>query len=392
MDTVLVEFWGLPVTASLAALTAVALVLAVGIAVAIRGDRTRAQQLAAANSQNQALQEKIAGLLQSSYEMNSRVQTMAEIFGQRSSTLERLVSDRLDAQGHRVGQAIEETNARTNESLSKLGERLATIDRAQANITELSRDVVSLQQILSNKQTRGAFGQGRMEAIITDGFAPGSFAFQYTLSSGKRPDCVIFMPNGGPKLVVDAKFPLEAWQRLAEAQNEQETKQAEAGFRRDVLYHVKSISESYLIADETQDTALMFVPSESIFADIHERFEDVVQKSMRARVLIVSPSMLLLAVQVIQGLLRDVRMKEEAHKIQKEVRELLDDVGRLKDRVLKLQGHFQQANDDISNILTSTSKVVRRGERITSMELDEPVALPAEPEPAPERKVLGGLF
>ncbi len=148
--------------------------------------------------------------------------------------------------------------------------------------------------------------------------------------------------------------------------------------------------ESDLIPDETQDTAFLFVPSESIFADIHEKFEDMVQKAMRARGGIVSPSMLMLAIQVVKGLLSDVRMREEAHKIQKEVRELLDDVGRLKDRVVKLQGHFQQANDDIANILTSTAKVVRRGQRIDEMELDEPVAVEA-PLVAPA-KVAGGLF
>jgi DNA recombination protein RmuC len=198
------------------------------------------------------------------------------------------------------------------------------------------------------------------------------------------------MPNGGPKLVVDAKFPLESWQRLNEAQSELEMKQAMAGLRSDMAYHVKTIAESYLLRDETQDTAFMFVPSESIFADIHERFEDVVQKAMRARVVIVSPSMLMLAIQVIKGLLRDVRMREEAHTIQKEVRELLDDVGRLKDRVIALQKHFKQADSDISDILTSTSKISRRGQRIDELDLEE--APIAETSLVVERKASGSLF
>jgi DNA recombination protein RmuC len=258
-------------------------------------------------------------------------------------------------------------------------------------MADLGKEVVSLQSILSNKQTRGAFGQGRMEAIITDHLPAGAFAFQYTLSNNKRPDCVVFMPNGGPKLVVDAKFPLESWERVRTAQNDIELKQAMAGFRTDIGYHVRTISENYLIPDETQDTAFMFVPSESIFADIHERFDDLVQKAMRQRVVIVSPLMLMLAIQVVQGLLRDVRMREEAHKIQKEVRELLDDVGRLKDRVIALQKHFAQANNDIGEILTSTSKVVRRGQRIDELDLDEPAPAVAAPV-IPERKVSGGLF
>jgi len=293
----------------------------------------------------------------------------------------------------------ESTNARDAEQAadllvtvaSTLNERLAVIDAAQANMAALGKDMVSLQSILSNKQTRGAFGQGRMEAIITDHLPAGSFAFQYTLSNNKRPDCVVFMPNGGPKLVIDAKFPLEAWERVRAAENDLDLKQAMASFRSDIGYHVKTIADNYLIADETQDTAFMFVPSESIFADIHEKFDDVVQKAMRARVVIVSPLMLMLSIQVVQSLLRDVRMREEAHKIQKEVRDLLDDVGRLKDRVISLQKHFTQANGDIGDILTSTSKIFRRGERINDLELDEPAPQLDAPV-VPERKVSGGLF
>jgi DNA recombination protein RmuC len=345
----------------------------------------------AAQAKNAELEKQLAGMLQSQYEMNSRMQTMSEIFGSRTSDLMRAVNERIDAQGQRVGQALTDTNTKTTEHLNALNERLAIIDRAQGTITQLSSQVVTLQSILSNKQTRGAFGQGRMEAIITDHLPPGAFAFQYTLSNNKRPDCVVFMPNGGPKLVVDAKFPLESWERLRVAQSEQDIKLAMAGFRTDIGYHVKTIAENYLIPDETQDTAFMFVPSESIFADIHERFDDMVQKAMRARVVIVSPLMLMLAIQVMQGLLRDVRMREEAHKIQKEVRELLADVGRLKERVIGLKKHFDQANVDIGDILTSTSKIDRRGQRIDELELDEPVDEPARPL-VQERKVSGGLF
>ena len=396
-----------PVTVEMLVYGAIGLsvaVLLVLLVLSIRQARSRALEAEERNAEVEArrleaemakqksadLERQLAGVLQSQYEMNSRMQTMAEIFGNRTSDLMRAVNERLDAQGHKVGQAIEQTNQKTAESLSALNERLAVIDRAQGNITELSKEVVTLQSILSNKQTRGAFGQGRMEAIITDHLPPGSFAFQYTLSNNKRPDCVVFMPNGGPKLVVDAKFPLESWERLKAAQNEIELKQAAAGFRNDIGYHVRTIAENYLIADETQDTAFMFVPSESIFADIHERFDDIVQKAMRARVVIVSPLMLMLAIQVMQGLLRDVRMREEAHKIQKEVRELLDDVGRLKDRVIALQKHFKQADADIGEILTSTSKISRRGQKIDELDLDEAPA--AEAPVLPERKVSGSLF
>jgi DNA recombination protein RmuC len=401
MDRIIFVAGDVPVSLGMLAVGAgslVALLVAGVIVLGMRAARLRETEAAerraemdAARAKSEALERQLAGMLQGQYEMNARMQTMSEIFGSRTSDLMRSLNERIDAQGQRVGQALSETNSKTAESLSALNARLAVIDKAQADMAALGKDMVTLQSILSNKQTRGAFGQGRMEAIITDHLPAGSFAFQYTLSNNKRPDCVVFMPNGGPKLVIDAKFPLEAWERVRAAQNELELKQAMTSFRNDIGYHVKTIADNYLIPDETQDTAFMFVPSESIFADIHERFDDLVQKAMRARVVIVSPLMLMLSIQVVQSLLRDVRMREEAHKIQKEVRELLDDVGRLKDRVIGLQKHFTQANNDIGDILTSTSKIVRRGQRIDELDLDEPAPVLEAPV-IPERKVSGSLF
>jgi DNA recombination protein RmuC len=392
MDKVLFSLGEFPVTLEVALYAAAgvfaALLLAL-VVMSVRANRQRAEEAeariaAAALSEARAREAErhLAEVMQRQSEMSGRMQTMAEIFTTRQADFARLVSERLDTQSQRVGQAIESSNQKSEESLGKLAERLAVIDRAQANITTLSKDVVSLQSILSNKQTRGAFGQGRMETIITDGLPVGSFAFQYTLSNNSRPDAVIFMPNGQPHLVIDAKFPLESWQRLQSAQTEQEQHVARLGFRQDMQVHVRAISEKYLIAGETQDTAFMFVPSESIFADIHEHFEDVVQRASRARVVVVSPSLLMLSIQVVQALMRDVRIREEAHRIQAEVRELVGDVGRLKDRVVALQKHFGQANNDISDILTSTSKIVRRGQRIDELELDD--------EHEPERQRLAG--
>ena len=366
-------------TAVYAGVAVFAALLVALLVISLRSARERSVEAAAQAEQAEAARKKteeaektLAHLLQVQSEMTGRMQTMAEIFGSRTSDLARLVNERLDAQGQKVGQAIEATSKKNEESLTKLNERLAVIDRAQANITSLSKDVVGLQSILANKQTRGAFGQGRMETIVGDGLPMGAFAYQHTLSNNSRPDCVVFMPNGAPPLVIDAKFPLESWQRLTAAQNENEQRVAALGFRQDMQVHIRAISEKYLIAGETQDTAFLFVPSESIFADIHERFEDVVQRASRARVVIVSPSLLMLSIQVVQALLRDVRIREEAHKIQKEVMELLGDVGRLDERVRKLQNHFRQASDDIGEIITSSAKVTRRGERIASMEFDEP--------------------
>jgi len=377
MDTFLFLLGDFPVTlghAMAAGVALMAVLLVVLLINALRSGRQRAEEASLAIGRAQEMERHMADLMRVQSEMTGRMQTMSEIFGSRTSDLARLVNERLDSTSQRMGQAMAETRTKTEESLSKLHERLAVIDRAQTTITELSGEIVSLQSILSNKQQRGAFGQGRMEAIIADGLASNGYAFQTTLSNGSRPDCVIFMPNDAPRLVIDAKFPLESWQRLKEAANDDEAKLAKAQFKTDITTHVRAISDKYLIAGETQDTAFMFVPSESIFADLHEHFDDLVQRAIRHRVVIVSPSLLMLSIQVIQALLRDVRMREQAHLIQKEVRELLADVSRLDDRVRKLQTHFQQANNDIGDILVSTGKVTRRGEKIDALELDEPVA------------------
>lgn len=374
MDRVLFVIADTPITLDIAVFVAAGLFAALLVAllvVVVRQSRVRAGEAEDAQRKNAENERHLADLIRIQSEMTGRMQTMSEIFGSRTSDLARLVNERLDSQGQRIGAAMQEGNQKTNESLSKLQERLAVIDRAQTNITQLSQDVVSLQSILANKQTRGAYGQGRMETIIGDGLAPNSYAFQATLSNGSRPDAVVYMPNNAPSLVIDAKFPLESWQRLGDAQAPEELRFAANGFKNDMGVHIKAISEKYLIAGETADTAFLFVPSESIFADLHEKFEDVVQRALRARVVIVSPSILMLSIQVVQALMRDVRMREEAHKIQREVREMLLDVGRLDERVRKLQTHFTQASNDIGDILTSSGKVARRGERIEAMEFDE---------------------
>jgi DNA recombination protein RmuC len=363
---------GLIVTRGALVLAAAAVVLVVILfAIAAAGRRSaRRRALAEAD-------QRIAELVRAQNAMNGRMEAMAQILGSRQAELLQGLSERLDGLGHRVGQSINETTRSTHENLSRLNERLAVIDKAQQNITTLSGQVVQLQQILANKQTRGAFGQARMEAIIQDGLAPGSYEFQATLSNGTRPDCVIRLPNGASGLVVDAKFPLEAWNAIRAGNTPEAVRSAEAQFRRDTLKHIQDIADRYLVPGETQDTAFMFVPSESIFADIHERFEDVIQRGHRAHVVIVSPSLLMLSIQVVQSLLRDARVREQAHVIQDEVVKLMDDVRRLDDRVRKLQNHFGAAVTDVEQILTSTRKITSRGARIEAVELDDEVAKPA---------------
>ncbi|UXN05458.1 DNA recombination protein RmuC [Bartonella sp. HY761] len=313
----------------------------------------------------------INALLQAQAEMQGRMQTMAELFGTRQAELNHAIGERLDGLSQHLGQSIGQQTRTTHENLVRLQERLAVIDRAQNNIQSLAGQVVELQSILSNKQTRGAFGQGRMEAIISDALPPTSYKFQATLSNGTRPDCVIYLPNAAPHLVIDAKFPLEAWNAMREATTDELRQRAEQRFRTDMDVHIRDISQKYLISGETQDTAFMFVPSESIFATIHENFESIVEKANRARVIIVSPSLLLLAIDVVQQVLKDARMREQAHLIQAEVWALMQDLNRLDERVRKLQSHFQMAEKDVDDILISSSKLLRRGSRIEALELGE---------------------
>jgi DNA recombination protein RmuC len=218
-----------------------------------------------------------------------------------------------------------------------------------------------------------------MEAIIRDGLPAAFFLFQPQLSNGKRPDCLVTLPGDGRGLVIDAKFPLESFTMLREARGDDMRKAAMTRVRSDVGIHVKDISERYFLPGETQDLALLFVPSESIYADLHEHFDDVIQKAHRARIMIVSPSLLALAIQLMQSLVRDARMREEAQVIQSEVGKLLADVRRLSDRAEKLETHFRQAQEDVSGIRTSAGKVMSRGERIGALDFEDAKAEPALP-------------
>ena len=311
-------------------------------------------------------------------ELKGRLQSFAEISVARQGDIARAVNERLDRMTHRVGTDLNETSRKTHESIAKLNERLAVIDTAQKNLTDLSTNMVSLQEILANKQARGAFGQMRMETIVKDGLPKGAYTFQATLSNGKRPDCLLHMPNSAASVVIDAKFPLEGFEAFRVARRDEDKKEAARRVRVDVGRHVDAMAERYFIAGETQDTAILFVPSEAIYADLAEHFSDLVQKAHRARIVICAPNMLMLAVQTMQAILKDVQMREQAHLIQGEVAKLMDDMNRFRERVLDLQRHFGQANDDIDKILTSSEKIAARGRKIETLEFEE--APPAQVE------------
>jgi len=317
--------------------------------------------------------------------LDTLIQAQGAISGQFAQTLEaqaqlqKALGERLDALNKRLGDSLHESAEKTAATLGSIGERLTVIDEAQKNISALSGQVVSLQEILSDKQTRGAFGQERMEAIVSDQLPPTHYDFQFTLSNGKRPDCIIRLPNVKGVLVIDSKFPLEAFETLRGLSSDEERKTATARLKADVLKHVKDIAEKYLIPGETQMPAIMFVPSESIYAELYTSFPDVVQQARRAQVVIMSPHVFMLAINTIQTLMRDARMREQAGLIQKEVGQLSKDVKLLADATDKLQRHMGQADGDIKDILTRAGRIVSRSEKIEKVELSAPEEAKALP-------------
>jgi len=348
-----------------AALAALAILMLIAL---WRASASQRRERKAAEERQQAIEARFAALAQSSAELNGKVGAMAEWLGSRQADLARVVSERLDSVGEWLGTGLETQARRTGENLGKLNERLAVIDAAQARLTEMTREVVSLKDILANKQARGAFGQGRMEAIVRDGLPAAAYDFQFTLSNRARPDCVIRLPGDERLLAVDAKFPLEGFSAYRAARDEEARRSAHARVRADVGKHVKDIADRYLVPGETQDVALMFVPSEAIYSDLVEHFDELVQKAHRARVVIVSPTLMMMAISVAQAILRDARMRDEAHEIQAEVGKLLHDVRVLVERAGKLEAHFRHAQEDLSGVGAASAKITRRAERIESMD------------------------
>ncbi|NQV84325.1 MAG: DNA recombination protein RmuC [Rhodospirillales bacterium] len=280
------------------------------------------------------------------------------------------LNERLEALSKRVGEGLVQHTEKTGEQLKGLHERLAVIDTAQKNITDLGKEMVGLQDILSNKQLRGNFGEFQMESLIKDALPPSAYDFQATLSNGNRVDCLIRLPSPPGIIPIDSKFPLEAYRAIQQAKNDTDNKNANRDFSRDVNTHIKHIADRYIIANET-DWAIMFLPSEAIFAELHSNFPNIVEDAQRRRVGLASPSTLMALVNTVGSILKDGRMKEQAGLIQKQVELLLNDVRLLDDRVGKLKTHFRQASDDIGAISTSNGKITDRGQKIKDVQLED---------------------
>ena len=310
--------------------------------------------------QTQMIQTMEARLAQVQQQMNDRLHDNAL----RSART-------LNEMQERMAENLQGSAVKTTKSLTQLQERLAVIDKAQEKITRLSGDVLSLQDILSNKQTRGAFGEIQLNDIVSKALPADSYALQATLSNGRRADCLIHLPNPPGPIVIDAKFPLEAYEALRAAEGPAQMQEAARAMKTSVRKHIKDISEKYILEGETAEGALMFLPSEAVYAELHANFPELVREGFAARVWIVSPTTCMATLNTMRAILKDARMREQAGAIRKELALLSADVGRLGDRVENLDRHFHQASKDISDIKISAEKAGRRAKRLDNFDFEE---------------------
>jgi DNA recombination protein RmuC len=276
-----------------------------------------------------------------------------------------------------VHERLDKTEKATGQVVTDLRERLVKIDEAQKKIGELSTQVVGLQEILSNKQARGAFGEVQLNDLVANALPPTAYEFQWTLSTGARVDCLLKLPNPPGSIAIDAKFPLESYQllRAVAAGDAAGLAAAQRAFQLAMRKHINDIRDKYILPGETAESALLFLPSEAIYAELHANFAAVVDESYKARVWIVSPTTMMATLNTVRAVLKDVRMREQAGEIQKAVGLMLDDVRRLDERVAKLKTHFAQTEKDLRDIDTSTERITRRGERILETDLGPPAGI-----------------
>jgi len=315
--------------------------------------------------------EKIQKLSEGQERLTGGLQTVSEPQAKAQLSLINMMEERLSKVQLQMNENLSHSSRRTAQSLGDLQQRLATIDKAQEKITKLSGDVLSLQDILSNKQTRGAFGEIQLTDIVSKALPSDGFDLQATLSNGRRADCLIKLPNPPGPIVIDSKFPLEAYEALRNASSEVETSAAVRLFKTSVRKHIKDISERYIIEGETADGAILFLPSEAVYAELHANYSEIVREGFSARVWIVSPTTCMATLNTMRAILKDARMREQAGAIRKELTSLYQDVDRLGVRVESLDRHFNQAAKDISDIKISADKAGRRAKRLDNFDFEE---------------------
>lgn len=372
----MIELWGtayaledLATLLLIAAVSFALLVLLMLLALIRRGGRT-ADLMRPLAAEVGALSGRVQQLSDGQHQLAGGLTQVSEAQAASQANMLKLMEQRLTEVSQRMNENLQGSATRTARSLGELQERLQTIDKAQANIEKLSGDVLSLQDILSNKQTRGAFGEIQLTDIVSKALPSDSFMLQATLSNGKRADCLIGLPNPPGPIVIDAKFPLEAYEALRSAETQAQATEAARFFKTSVRKHIKDISEKYILEGETADGALMFLPSEAVYAELHANFADVVREGFAARVWIVSPTTCMATLNTMRAILKDARMREQAGAIRSTIRHLHRDVEIVSERVAKLNTHFAQARGDLEGITTAADRASKRAIKLESFEFE----------------------
>ena len=359
-----------------------ALVVAVVLLLTLRAAARSARMAEPLLRQMEWMGNRVQSLSEGQERLAGGLHHVSEAAAVGQSSMLKLMEQRLADVQRQMTEALHGTSTRTARSLGELQQRLETIDRAQANIEKLSGNVLSLQDILSNKQTRGAFGEIQLNDIVQKALPSDSFTMQATLSNGRRADCLVHLPKPPGPIVIDAKFPLEAYEALRRAETPAQAQEAQRLLRAAVRAHIKAISEKYILEGETADGALMFLPSEAVYAELHANFPDVVREGFAAKVWIVSPTTCMATLNTMRAVLKDARMREQAGAIRKELALLYADVERLGARVENLDRHFGQAVKDVEEIKISTEKATKRARRLDNFDFEE-IGGPAAPLIAP---------
>ena len=332
------------------------------------------------------LSQKVQTMGEGQERLSGGLHHVSESQAASQTNMLKLMETRLADVQRQMSETLQGTSTRTARSLGELQQRLETIDKAQANIEKLSGNVLSLQDILSNKQTRGAFGEIQLHDIVQKALPKDAYTMQATLSNNRRADCLIHLPNPPGPIIIDAKFPLEAYEALRRADTPRALQEAGQALRIAVRTHLRAIAEKYIIEGETADGALMFLPSEAVYAELHANFPEVVREGFALKVWIVSPTTCMATLNTMRAVLKDARMREQAGAIRKELALLYSDVERLGTRVENLDRHFGQAAKDIEEIKISTDKATKRARRLDNFDFEElaPDITPPPPLIAPK--------
>ena len=361
-------------------------VAVIGLAIALvrvshgasASDAARGDEVDRRMAELMAAQQALVGKVESvQHQQVASSKALTDTLTTSQQQLAKDLNERLSSVQSTMGENLTDSAQATAKSLGELSQRLETIDKAQQTITDLSEQVVSLQHVLDDKHARGAFGEVQLNDIVVDALPPSAYDFQVVLSNARRADCVIKLPNPPGPIVIDSKFPLTSYTAMLNTDDDAERQACAKQLGIDTKKHIKDIADRYILPGETSDSALMFIPSEAVYAELHAHHPDVIELSHRSKVYLVSPTTMMATLTTVRAVLRDVRMREQAGLIQVEIGVMLKDVERLMDRVRKLETHFDQADRDIKDVRISANKIASRGAKIEELELDDGGATPS---------------